>query len=131
MRPSKNINPDAHRSGSASGGKNRHFTTPAETPAVEPDHEPAPQLYVPESVRSTPPEQMTTKYDGRQSVGPDPFDGPDVTVDLTHEDWVDPLDTEDHRDLSAVTIDLRDQMREDVPDTYYQRFGSRVPGHRA
>lgn len=49
-------------------------------------------------------------------------------MELTHEEWVDPLD-EDDLDLTTITIDLRDEMRHLPPEGYYQRHFSKVPGH--
>lgn len=126
MRPNKNINPGAHRSGTASGDQSGE-------PAVAPrdkEAEAPRQLYVPDSVRPASGPLVSTKYEGRQSVGPERLEDPSITVELKHEDWVDPLDREEARDLTDITIDLREEMRDDVPETYYQRFSSRVPGHK-
>ena len=89
MRPNKNINPGAHRSGNAGGGKNRHISLPE----PEPEDEPIRQLYVPDSVRmpNAESELSSTKYAGRQTVGPSRHEDADVTIDLTHEDWLNAL----------------------------------------
>jgi len=124
MRPNKQINSGAHRSGT---GKNRYFGVGLPEVEDEVVEDQPSRLLLPDSVRIEP-THSSTKYEGRGTVGP--LEGePDVTVDLTHEEWVDPLDTEEQVDLSRIEIDLRNTLRKDAPDTYYQRFGSRVPGH--
>ncbi len=74
----------------------------------------------------TPP-RVAAKYEGRASVH-------SYEADIEAEadepsDWVDPLDQEEQVDLATVSIDLREGLVEDPPDTYFQRFSSKVPGH--
>ena len=129
MRPNKPINPRAHRSGA--GGKNRYFTTGLpEAHEDMPPEEPVRRLELPDSVRLDVRDPVTSKYEGRGTVAPAPEEEPAITIDLRQEEWIDPLDTEEAVDLANVTIDLRATLRDDVPDTYYQRFGTRVPGHK-
>lgn len=129
MRPDKRINPNAHRSGGVEG-KNRHYTTglPRRHEGDGADTSSAsPQLEVPsrpDPVRDPVPD----KYSGRASVTPKPVDEAALAaIELKHKEWVDPLD-DDGIDLTAVTIDLRDEMRDDPPPGYYQRHSSKVPG---
>lgn len=129
MRPNKPINQGAHRSGSAAG-KNRYFVTGLPEPHADDadsHEEPVRRLDIPVSFRRDVAESAPTKYEGRSSVGP-AKDDQSVTIDLKHEEWVDPLDTEEQVDLTRIEIDLRETMRDDAPDTYYQRFGTRIPG---
>jgi len=125
MRPKKQINPGAHRSGTA-GGKGRFYTTGLPEPddgkvANPPRQRPSPVI--------SPSPQLAEKYVGRASVGPNVAadDPPDVVQAPT--EWIDPLDQDDF-DLSTVEIDLRQNLREDPPDTYFERYSSRVPGHQ-
>ena len=127
MRPKKQINPGAHRSGRAVG-KGRYYTTGL----PEPDDSEWGRL---EPVEPTPPTPaqppMAEKYVGKASVGPNAQDTQaPVVIDLTEPlEWVDPLD-DDEFDLSTVTIDLRSTMRNRPPDRYFERYRSKVPGHQ-
>lgn len=127
MRPKKQINPGAHRSGYASGGKGRFYTTglPGEESSARDETlapEPAPDPTQP---------GLAEKYVGRASVGPNAQDSEaSLVIDLTQpREWRDPLD-EDEFDLSSVTIDLRPTMRNRPAETYYERYSSKVPGHQ-
>lgn len=128
MRPNKQINSGAHRSGP--GGKNRYYTTGLPEPHDEIVQEAPPALEPTDSGRRSADHDLVSKYEGRATVGPLHEEEPDITIDLTHEEWVDPLDAEEQVDLTKVDIDLRPTLRRDAPDTYYQRFGTRVPGHK-
>jgi len=125
MRPSKQINPGAHNAGTGRAtGKARHFA-----PQGAPD--PAEQRQSAASAKDgsdTP--TVPQKYVGRASVGhiADSEAGPQPGASGQTE-WVDPLDQDD-LDLTQITIDLRDTMRPDPPETYFQRFSSRVPDHQ-
>lgn len=124
MRPNKQINPGAHGSGTANqASKGRYFTTglppapPEPAAAASQEHE---------SLRTETPRE--SKYVGRASVGPRAR-GDEPPVDQSsYAEWVDPLD-QDEFDLTQITIDLRSAMVDEPPDSYYQRFSSRVPGH--
>ncbi len=130
VRPNKHINSEAHRSGPGDA-KSRYFTTGLPEAHEEMlEENDVPRLELPDSVRRNLNHETASKYDGRGTVGPAEEVEPHTTIDLTHQDWVDPLDVEDEVDLAKIEIDLRQTMREDTPDTYYQRFGTRVPGHR-
>lgn len=129
MRPNKPINSGAHHRGPA-GGKNRYFTTGLPEPEESAEEESVRRLELPDSVLLESRETAISKYAGRGTVGPRHDDEPDGAVDLNHEDWVDPLDADEEVDLTTIEIDLRTTMRHDAPDTYYQRFGTRVPGHK-
>ena len=125
MRPNKQINPGAHRSGPAdSASKGRHFTTGLPTPPPEPSELSPPPPVPP---RVDPPRE--SKYVGRASVGPRAQDEDLAAREMAHAEWVDPLD-QDEIDLTQITIDLRPSIIDEPPDTYYQRFSSRVPGHQ-
>ena len=127
MRPKKQINPGAHRSGRAVG-KGRHYTTGLPEPddsdwsSIQPVEPPAP----------TPAQSpMAEKYVGRASVGPNVQDSHSpVVIDITDPvEWVDPLD-DDEFDLTTVTIDLRPTLRNRPPERYFERYSSKVPGHQ-
>jgi len=126
MRPTKRINPGAHRSvASAGGGKGRFFVAPQPPAApAEPRHG-----ALSESGHSDPSQAPGSKYRARASVGPQAGSEEGKRPETTSAEWVDPLD-QDEVDLSAVTIDLRDTMIEKPADTYYQRYSTRVPGHQ-
>ena len=125
MRPNKQINPGAHRSGAADRtSKGRHFTTGLPTSPPEPT-EVSPES----SVQPGADPQSESKYVGRASVGPRAHDEDLAAREMAHAEWVDPLD-QDEIDLTQINIDLRPSMIEEPPDTYYQRFSSRVPGHQ-
>jgi len=121
MRPNKPINPGAHRPGTAHRtGKGRYFVTGV------PEAPPGSTEVPPEQpAAETPP---SSKYVGRASVRGWARDEEAITREDGPAGWVDPLD-EDGIDLTEITIDLRQSMIDEPPDTYYQRFGSRVPGH--
>ena len=148
MRPKKQMNPGRDGSTRRPQGKGRYFAAPPlpqpESPvddvfetSGEDDHQTeAPRLLLPDgsvaptsaqgrALEGTP---ASGKYVGRASVGPSATNIGDIVVDLTDPmEWEDPLD-DDSVDLLAVTIDLRSGMRDDPPDTYYQRYVSKVPG---
>ena len=125
MRPKKQINPGASSSGTANrGSKGRYFTTglptaPSEPAATSPVERVAPRAGTPRE----------SKYVGRASVGPRARGDEPAGDDAAQAAWVDPLD-QDEFDLTQVTIDLRPSMIDEPPDSYYQRFSSRVPGHQ-
>jgi len=125
MRPKKQINPGAHRSATAGQtSKGRYFTTglptaPAEPTAVSSEHRAVPRAEAPRE----------SKYVGRASVGPRAHETEPAVDELAHAEWVDPLD-QDEFDLTQITIDLRPSMIDEPPDSFYQRFSSRVPGHQ-
>ena len=124
MRPNKRINPGAHHSGTAdSTSKGRHFTTGLPTSPPEPT-DVSPAAPAPPRVDL----QRESKYVGRASVGPRANDGDLAAREMAHAEWVDPLDQDDY-DLTQITIDLRPTMIDEPPETYYQRFSSRIPGH--
>lgn len=124
MRPNKPINPGAHRSGTASRtSKGRYYTTGLPTAPTE-ESEIVAVTPVPRDAAPT-----ESKYVGRASVGPHIRDEGSAEPDLDHTLWVDPLDDDDF-DLTQVTIDLRPMMVEEPGESYYQRHGSRVPGHQ-
>ncbi len=127
MRPKKQINPNADRSGFAGGEKGRHYTTGLPTAEdADPSELPTPR----ESIPDSPQPLRAEKYVGRASVGPHVQDAdPPVVIDLTApQEWIDPLDDDDFA-LSTVAIDLRSTIRDDPSETYFQRYSSRVPGH--
>ncbi len=125
MRPKKQINPGAHRSGTASyASKGRYFTTGLPAAPPEPIAD-SPEHY--EVSRAETPRE--SKYLGRASVGPRAGDVEPAIDESAHVEWVDPLD-QDEFDLTQITIDLRPSMIDEPPDSYYQRFSSRVPGHQ-
>lgn len=125
MRPNKPINPGAHRSGTADRtSKGRHFTTGLPAAPVE-----ATETTPPAAADPVPAPPRESKYVGRASVGPHDHFGDGTAEDPAQEDWIDPLDQDDY-DLTDVTIDLRSAMIDEPPDTYFQRFSSRVPGHQ-
>lgn len=126
MRPNKPINPGAHRG--VRRGKGRYYTSGLPT-TRHPDEE----LVEAESpaVPATPP--IARKYMGRASVGPQYDEQAGANpVEPTADPavWADPLDDDD-RDLAGITIDLRTTLRKDVPDSFYQRHSSRVPGRES
>jgi hypothetical protein len=128
MRPNKQMNPGVHRAGTTGGGKGRYFTTdlPRDPESVPPQAT-GPLRAGREDLGGEP---GPSKYMGRASVGGPIRDEDDLVVDLTDpQEWVDPLD-DDGFDLSSVTIDLRQKLRGDPPDSYYERYSSRVPGHQ-
>ena len=126
MRPNKQMNPGANPVGAARRGKSRYFTT--DLPR-DPEGPPQPAIGTPPADKGER-ESPHPKYLGRASVGRAVTDEADLVVDLTEaQEWVDPLD-DDGFDLSSVTIDLRQTMRHDPPDSYYERYSSRVPGHQ-
>ena len=151
MRPKKQMNRGGDGTIRRPVGKSRYFATPPPQPGAEaPADEPAgaggdgdrradvPRLLLPDGTlapRSTPDHNVAApgmgkagKYLGRASVGPTAAGGEDLVVDLTEPmEWVDPLDDES-MDLQAVTIDLRSGLRDDPPDTFYQRYVSKIPG---
>lgn len=121
MRPNKPINSGAHRSGAAyRTSKGRYYVTGL--PVAPPE---ATELPPEQPAADTP---RPSKYIGRASVGAWAHDEESVAQESAHAEWVDPLD-EDSVDLTEITIDLRPSMIDEPPDTYYQRFSSRVPGH--
>lgn len=111
-----------------SRGKSRYFSTALPSPPPIPEE--STLLEVSESPHGYEP---TGKYEGRASVRPPSGvdDALDIaaSVDTEPVQWVDPLD-EDEVDLTQITIDLRETMLESPPETYYQRYSSRVPGHQ-
>jgi len=134
MRPNKHINSGARRSGNAGGGKGRHYTTGLPTPddadwseAPPPAEPPPPPPPSPGAAQPL----VAEKYVGRASVGPKVVESHNpVVIDLTEPlEWEDPLDG-DEFDLSAVTIDLRPTMRNRPPESYFERYSSKVPGHQ-
>jgi hypothetical protein len=110
------------------GGKGRYYTTDLPSPDDS-------EWSAPERSRELPPyssqPQGAEKYVGRASVGPHAKDSdPPLVIDLTAtQEWSDPLD-DDGFDLSRVTIDLRPMMRNRPPETYFERYSSKVPGHQ-
>ena len=131
MRPNKPINSGAHRSGTASRtSKGRYYTTGLPTAPTEETEivavKPEPRDVAPTEGKAAPTE---SKYVGRASVGPHTRGEGSAEPDLDHTQWVDPLDDDDF-DLTQVTIDLRPMMVEEPGASYYQRHGSRVPGHQ-
>lgn len=125
MRPNKQINPGAHRSGPEQSTKGRYFTTESPDTAAA---DPAPNEAAVESGPRPEGAPVLNKYAARASVAPDvDRDYAEVVEGLDHEEWTDPLD-DDEIDLSSVTIDLRETLRSDVPETYYQRLISKIPG---
>lgn len=127
MRPNKPINTGAHRSGtSGRGAKGRYFANSRPTP-VDRVPEVAGEIE-PDTVRTDP----GSKYEGRDSVVRQPDEAVEATAtgdDAAAEQWVDPLDA-DRFDLTHVTIDLRETMIDQPPDSYYQRHSSQVPGRK-
>ncbi len=126
MRPNKEINPGASSSGTAATRKGRYYTTdlptrpePASEPPTGPDADP-PGYQAP----------VASKYTARASVRPELDEPTQPEAAEPDEDWTDPLDQEDELDLTTVTIDLRDTLVENPPETYYQRYSSRVPDHQ-
>ena len=126
MRPNKQINSGAHRSGPVVRGKGRFYITGLSTADDVPIEDPL-QPTTQEEVE--PALDMIPKYTGRASVGPYGHEGPDRADNAAgRENWIDPLDIEDQVDFTQIVIDLRENMRDEPPETYYQRHGSRVPG---
>lgn len=127
MRPNKQINPGAHRSGPARSGKGRFFTAPSDSSQEASDAA---------DIQQTPPQParpaaapILNKYAARASVAPDSDEPDEAGGELTNEEWTDPLD-EEELDLTTVTIDLRETRRRNPPATYYERIVSKIPGRQ-
>jgi hypothetical protein len=122
MRPNKPINPGAHRSGTADRTSKGRYSV-----AGLPEAPPEPTGVPPE--QPAPETAPASKYVGRASVRAWARDEEEIAGEAAPAEWVDPLDG-DEIDLTEITIDLRPSMIDEPPDTYYQRFSSRVPGHQ-